>query len=282
MKLSFTKMQGAGNDFVVVDATRQPFEPTAEQLRRLGDRRFGVGCDQILVVEPADRPDVDFRYRIYNNSGDEVEHCGNGARCFVRFVVEQGLTTQRVVRVATVNAVLELALMDDGRVRVDMGPPRFEPASLPFEAGDLAPDAQGMWPLQLADGVAQRAALLSMGNPHAVLRVDHVDRAAIEQIGPQVQADPRFTQGVNVGFIEVQNRGQARIRVYERGAGETLACGTGACAAVVAGIRAGWFDVAVEVQARGGRLRIEWSGAPDASVFMTGPAETVFQGTVEL
>jgi len=280
MQLHFTKMQGAGNDFVVIDATRAPFALTPAQLRALGDRRFGIGCDQILVVEPADGPDVDFRYRIFNNSGDEVEHCGNGARCFVRFVTEQGLTDKQTIRVRTVNAVLQLALMPDGRVRVDMGPPRFEPAALPFDAADLAPDAQGLWPLQLADGVQVQAALVSMGNPHAVLRVADVDRAPVELLGPQIQADPRFTQGVNVGFLQPLSRSEARLRVFERGAGETLACGTGACAAVVAGIRAGWFDAAVEVQARGGRLRIEWDGT--GSVFMTGPATTVFQGTIEL
>ena len=280
MKLSFTKMQGAGNDFVVIDATRSPFALTPAQLRTLGDRRFGVGCDQILVVEPADAPDVDFRYRIFNNSGDEVEHCGNGARCFVRFVIEQGLTTKSTIRVRTVNAVLTLALMPDGRVRVDMGPPRFEPAALPFDPEGLTPDAQGLWPLQLADGVAVQAALVSMGNPHAVLRVADVEHAPVELLGPQVQADPRFAQGVNVGFLQPLSRSEARLRVFERGAGETLACGTGACAAVVAGIRAGWFDAAVEVQARGGRLRIEWDGT--GSVFMTGPATPVFQGTIEL
>ena len=280
MKLPFTKMQGAGNDFVVIDATRQPFSLSPEQLRRLGDRRFGVGCDQILVVEPPDAPDVDFRYRIFNSSGEEVEHCGNGARCFVRFVQEQGLSSKTELRVRTVNNVLTLRRQDDGRVQVDMGAPRLNPESLPFESAGLQADAQGLWPLALADGDAVKVALVSMGNPHAVLWVNDVDQAPVALRGPQIQADPRFAQGVNVGFLQIQSRTRARIRVYERGAGETLACGTGACAAVVAGIRAGLLDAAVEVQARGGLLRIEWDGV--GSVFMTGPAETVFQGSIEL
>ena len=265
--MQFTKMQGAGNDFVVIDATRQPFALTPAQIRRLGDRRFGVGCDQLLVIEPADGPDVDFRYRIFNGAdGAEVEHCGNGARCFVRFCVDKGLSGKTRIRVRTVNAVLELDLMNDGRVRVDMGAPVFEPARVPYLPSN-APELEG-------------AAVLSMGNPHAVLRVADVDAAPVEQLGPRIQALAAFPQGVNVGFIEVLDRGNARIRVVERGAGETLACGTGTCAAVVAGIRAGWFNDSVEVQARGGRLRIEWDGA--GSVFMTGPAETVFEGTIEL
>jgi diaminopimelate epimerase len=267
MRLAFTKMQGAGNDFVVIDATREPFSLTPAQLRRLGDRRFGVGCDQILVIEAADAPDVDFRYRIFNGAdGAEVEHCGNGARCFVRFCVDKGLTSKTRIRVRTVNAVLSLDLQPDRRVRVDMGPPVFEPARIPYVPGD-APELR-------------EATMLSMGNPHAVLRVDDVDSAPVELLGPRIQALPAFPQGVNVGFIQVIDRASARIRVYERGAGETLACGTGTCAAVVAGIRAGWFDASVEVQARGGQLRIEWDGS--SSVFMTGPAETVFEGTIEL
>lgn len=270
MPLQFTKMQGAGNDFVVVDATRQPFSLSAAQIRRLGDRRFGVGCDQLLVIEAADGPDHDFRYRIFNGAdGSEVEHCGNGARCFVRFVRDKGLTDKTEIRVRTVNALLSLALMPDGRVRVDMGPPRFESEQIPFvDTG--APELTGV-------------AVLSMGNPHAVLRVDDVDLAPVQELGERMQALSAFPKSVNVGFLQVLDRSHARIRVYERGAGETLACGTGTCAAVVAGIRAGWFDGAVEVQARGGLLRIEWdANVAGASVFMTGPAETVFEGTVEL
>ncbi len=282
MRLDFTKMHGAGNDFVVIDATCRPFDLTPAQLRTLGDRRFGVGCDQILVIEPA-RPEdgADFRYRIFNGTdGREVEQCGNGSRCFLRYVIDKGLTDQQRVRVRTVNALLELALAGDGRVRVDMGPPRLDPASLPFDPQGLQPDGRGFWPLTLADGVSVQAALLSMGNPHAVLLVDDVDAAPVGLLGPQVQALSRFPQGVNVGFLQIEGRDRARIRVYERGAGETLACGTGTCAAVVAGIRAGLLDAAVEVQARGGQLRIEWDG--QGSVFMTGPATTVFEGSIEL
>ncbi|WP_374436745.1 diaminopimelate epimerase [Inhella sp.] len=282
MRLDFTKMHGAGNDFVVIDATRRPFDLTPAQLRALGDRRFGVGCDQILVVEPALPGDgADFRYRIFNGAdGSEVEQCGNGSRCFLRYALDKGLTKQSRVRVRTVNALLELVQADDGRVRVDMGSPRMDPVSLPFDAQGLQPDARGFWPLSLADGVAVQAALVSMGNPHAVLLVDDVDAAPVALLGPQVQALSRFPQGVNVGFLQIQARDRARIRVYERGAGETLACGTGTCAAVVAGIRAGLLDAAVEVQARGGQLRIEWDG--QGSVFMTGPASTVFEGSIEL
>ena len=274
MRLPFTKMQGAGNDFVVIDATRQAFKLTPEQLRHLGDRRFGVGCDQILVIGPPDGPDVDFTYRIFNNSGDEVEHCGNGARCFARYCVDKGLTGKQQIKVRTVNAVLHLALMSDGRVRVDMGAPILDPARVPFIT-QAEPDAHGLWSVG-----SHAMAVLSMGNPHAVLRVDDVDQVPVQHLGPQIQAMRVFPQGVNVGFLQVLDRANARLRVYERGAGETLACGTGACAAVVAGIRAGWFDGAVEVKARGGQLRIEWNGAD--SVFMTGPATLVFDGEIEL
>lgn len=281
MRLPFTKMHGAGNDFVVLDGTRSPVELTPEQVRRLGDRRFGIGADQILVVEPATRPGVDFRYRIYNSSGDEVEHCGNGARCFVRYVHEHGLTTKRSVRVETVNNLLELTLQDDGRVTVDMNRPVFEHARIPFDATGLVPRAEGgfeLWPLQ---DLGVEVAVLSMGNPHAVQRVADVDTAPVQTLGPRVESHPRFARKVNAGFLQVISRTEVKLRVYERGAGETLACGTGACAAVVAGIRLGWLDRAVEVQARGGRLRIEWR-ADDAPVLMTGPATTVFEGSIEL
>lgn len=281
MRLPFTKMHGAGNDFVVLDGTRSPVELTPEQVRRLGDRRFGIGADQILVVEPATRPGVDFRYRIYNSSGDEVEHCGNGARCFVRYVHEQGLTTKRSVRVETVNNLLELTLQDDGRVTVDMNRPVFEHARIPFDVTGLVPRAEGgfeLWPLQ---DLGVEVAVLSMGNPHAVQRVADVDTAPVQTLGPRVESHPRFARKVNAGFLQVISRTEVKLRVYERGAGETLACGTGACAAVVAGIRLGWLDRAVEVQARGGRLRIEWR-ADDAPVLMTGPATTVFEGSIEL
>lgn len=279
MRLPFTKMQGAGNDFVVLDATRQPLELTPAQAQRLGDRRFGVGADQILVVERSTTPGIDFRYRIFNNSGDEVEHCGNGARCFVRFVHERGLTQERSVKVETVNNVLELHLRDDGRVTVDMNRPVFEHARIPFDPTGLAPRREGafdLWPLEGAEW-----AVLSMGNPHAVCFVADVDSAPVATLGPRVETHARFPRHVNVGFLQVVSRGEARIRVHERGAGETLACGTGACAAVVAGIRLGRLDRRVEVHARGGDLLIEWP-ADDASVLMTGPAETVYHGEIEL
>jgi len=280
MRLPFTKMQGAGNDFVVLDGTRAAIELTPEQLRRLGDRRFGVGADQILAVERSSTPGVDFRYRIFNGaSGDEVEHCGNGARCFVRFVHARGLTDKTTVRVETVNNVLELQLRTDGRVTVDMSRPVFEHARIPFDASGLQPRRESgfdLWPL-----LGHEVAVLSMGNPHAVLRVDDVDNAPVATLGPQIESHPRFARKVNVGFLQPLSRHEAKLRVFERDAGETLACGTGACAAVVAGIRLGWLDRSVEVHARGGRLRIEWPH-DDASVLMTGPAETVFEGEIEL
>jgi diaminopimelate epimerase len=278
MKLRFTKMQGAGNDFVVLDATRTPIDLTAEQARRLGDRRFGVGADQILIVERSDTPDVDFRYRIFNNSGDEVEQCGNGARCFVRYVHDRGLTDQTTSRVDTKNTRLQLRLQPDGRVTVDMGAPIFEPARVPFDAAGLAPKRVGdfeLWPLELGD-----VAVLSMGNPHAVQRVDDIDIAHVESIGPRVEQHSRFPNKVNAGFMQVVARDRIKLRVYERGAGETLACGTGACAAVVAGVRLGWLDHRVDVHTRGGVLTIEWPGR--GSVLMTGPAQTVFEGDIEL
>ena len=283
MKQRFTKMHGAGNDFVVLDATRAPLALTPAQVQRLGDRRFGVGADQILVVEPSTTPGVDFRYRIYNNSGDEVEHCGNGARCFVRYVHERGLTDRRRIRVETVNNLLELHLRDDGRVTVDMNRPVFEHAAIPFDRRGLVPRAQGgfeLWPLDLGGRLAE-VAVLSMGNPHAVQRVDDVDAAPVASDGPLIESHPCFPRQVNAGFMQVVSRDHVRLRVFERGAGETLACGTGACAAVVAGIRLGWLDRGVEVDARGGRLRVEWP-ADDATVLMTGPAETVFEGEIEL
>ncbi|MEI8268073.1 MAG: diaminopimelate epimerase [Betaproteobacteria bacterium] len=289
MNLRFTKMQGAGNDFVVIDATRSPLALTTEQSRHLGDRRFGVGADQILIVEAAPSPAVDFRYRIFNSSGEEVEHCGNGARCFLRFVRAKGLTTQRLVRVQTMNRVLELREGDDGRVTVDMGAPVFDLDAVPFDAQGLqsvpgATPGFPLWPLALPGGSTVDVAVLSMGNPHAVQRVDDVDTAPVAAVGPLVERHVRFPQRVNASFLQVLSRSEVRLRVFERGAGETLACGTGACAAVVAGIRLGWLDACVEVQALGGRLTIEWAGAQrlDAPVLLTGPAEFVFEGEIEL
>ncbi len=288
MRLRFTKMQGAGNDFVMLDATAAPLELTRMQLQHLGDRHFGVGADQILLVQPGDAPGIDFRYRIFNNSGDEVEHCGNGARCFVHFVHERGLSTQRRLRVATVNRVLELSMHDDGRVSVDMGVPDFKPSSLPFEVHDLTARRVGgadLWPLTLdveaAPPVPVEVIVLSMGNPHAVQLVADVDAAPVATSGLLVECHPRFARGVNAGFMQIKSRSHIALRVYERNAGETLACGTGACAAVAAGIRAGWLERRVEVDARGGRLSIEWP--QDAvGLVMTGPAHTVYQGEIDL
>jgi diaminopimelate epimerase len=283
MRLPFTKMQGAGNDFVVLDGTRASIELSAAQVRTLGDRRFGVGADQILVVERSTTPGVDFRYRIFNNSGDEVEHCGNGARCFVRFVRDKGLTAKDTIRVETVNNVLELRMQADGRVSVDMNAPLFEHARVPFDASGMVPRRVGdfeLWPLDLGD-YSVDVAVLSMGNPHAVQVVTDVDTAPVASQGPAIEAHPRFARHVNAGFMQIVGRNHIRLRVHERDAGETLACGTGACAAVVAGIRLGLLDARVDVDTRGGRLSIEWQGAT-SSVLMTGPAQTVFEGEIEL
>ena len=284
MKLRFTKMQGAGNDFVVLDGTRAPIVLSEAQVRRLGDRRYGVGADQILMIAPSPAPGVDFGYRIFNGgSGDEVEHCGNGARCFVRYVHDKGLSDKPTLRVQTVNNTLELRLQDDGRVSVDMNAPVFDLARVPFDASGLQArevDGFAMWPVEV-DGRHLELAVLSMGNPHAVQLVDDVDTAPVETIGPLIESHARFARHVNAGFMQIVDGGHIRLRVYERGAGETLACGTGACAAVVAGIRLGLLDSRVDVEARGGRLTIEWQGG-DSHVLMTGPAQTVFEGEIEL
>ena len=296
MKVNFTKMQGAGNDFVVLDETRGLLGLTTAQYRFLADRHFGVGADQILSVRPAPTAAVDFEYVIHNADGGEVEHCGNGARCFVRFAREHGLTTKSTLRVQTMNRVLLLTMQGDGRVTVDMGAPVFDLASIPFDASGLVAETiheWQKWPLNVPAAQSNRAraapefiaidvAVVSMGNPHAVQLVDDVDTAAVLELGPLIEAHPRFAQRVNAGFMQVVNRGEIRLRVYERGAGETLACGTGACAAVVAGIRLGLLDAKVNVQTRGGVLTIEWSGALDASVLMTGPATTVFESDIDI
>ena len=288
-RVRFTKMHGAGNDFVVLDATRAPLTLDAAQIRRLGDRRFGVGADQILVVEPPSKAGMDFSYRIFNNTGDEVEHCGNGARCFARYVRDRGLIDRDTIRVETVNNELELRLQADGRVTVDMNAPMFEHAALPFDARGLAPRRVGdfeLWPLALDDGRTVEVAVLSMGNPHAVQRLaDGVDvwrDAPVADVGPRVEHHARFPRKVNAGFMQVLSRGHIALRVHERDAGETLACGTGACAAVVSGIRLGWLDTRVDVDTHGGRLTVEWNGGPSDHVFMTGPAATVFEGEIEL
>jgi len=287
MRLPFTKMQGAGNDFVVLDATRAPLELSPPQLQRLADRRFGVGADQVLVVEPSRTPGVDFRYRIFNGfSGAEVEHCGNGARCFVRYVRDKGLTDKTSVRVETVNNLLELHAQPDGRVTVDMNAPVFAPERVPFDVAGLPSRDAGAfepWPLDVG-GRTLHVAVLSMGNPHAVLRVEDVRIAPVAELGPAIETHPRFPRRVNAGFMQVVSRREIALRVHERDAGETLACGTGACAAVVAGIRLGWLDARVDVQTRGGLLTIEWNAGPahDGHVLMTGPAETVYEGVIEL
>ena len=283
MRVPFTKMQGAGNDFVVLDRVQFPLDLSVAQLKHIGDRRFGVGADQILIVERSSTPGIDFRYRIVNGaSGEEVEHCGNGARCFVRYVHGQRLTDKTTIRVETVNNVLELRLQPDGRVAVDMNRPVFEHSRIPFDAAGLTARAEGdfaLWPLD--DAGDTEVAVLSMGNPHAVLRVSDVDAAPVAKLGPRIETHARFPRRVNVGFLQVLSRSAVRLRVHEREAGETLACGTGACAAVVAGIRLGWLDRRVDVHARGGDLLIEWA-ADGAPVLMTGPAETVFHGEIEL
>lgn len=297
MRIPFTKMQGAGNDFVVLDETAGPLGLTAAQYRFLGDRHFGVGADQILGVRAAPTPDVDFEYVIHNGGdGGEVEHCGNGARCFVRFVRERGLTAKRSVRVKVKNGVLELTEGADGRVTVDMGAPVFALEQVPFDPRELEPVPDGhwqVWPLPLEDNkgfayvnTAQAAianvAVLSMGNPHAVQIVADVDTAPVATQGPLIERHSAFPNRVNAGFMQIVDRGHVRLRVYERGAGETLACGTGACAAVVAGIRLGRLDPRVDVDTRGGRLTIAWAGGERDPVLMIGPATTVFTGEIEV
>ena len=269
MRVRFTKMQGAGNDFVVIDATRAPFALGAAQIRKLGDRRFGVGADQILVAEPARAEGVDFSYRIFNGgSGEEAEQCGNGARCFVRFVLDKHLSAKTTLHVETLGGRLELTAHEGGGVSVDMG----APSGFTMETIDVG-------------GRRIEMATLSMGNPHAVQFVADVDAAPVASLGPLIERYPHFPHGVNAGFAQIVDRSHIKLRVYERGAGETLACGSGACAAVVAGIRLGLLDERVDVEARGGTLTIEWPGltqSHDAHVRMTGPAETVFEGEIEL
>lgn len=287
MRIQFTKMQGAGNDFVVLDETRGLLGLTASQYRFLADRHFGVGADQILSVRAAPAAGVDFEYIIHNADGGEVEQCGNGARCFARFVRENGLSDKSSIRVQTQKGVIEPRMDSDGRVTVDMGAPRFAHEDLPFDASGLQSQSFGsweQWPLVLSGHVGELSVLVatvSMGNPHAVMLVDDVDSAPVLQIGPLVERHPRFAQRVNAGFMQVLDRKSIRLRVFERGVGETLACGTGACAAVVAGIRLGLLDRRVDVHTRGGILTIEWSGGA-SSVQMTGPAVTVFSGSINI
>lgn len=276
MKLRFTKMQGAGNDFVVLDATRTPLELSTEQYRALADRHFGIGADQILVVEPSPRAGIDFGYRIFNASGDEVEHCGNGARCFVRFVRQQGLSDKREIRVETRGGIIAPRLEDNDEVTVDMGVPELDPARIPFVSDSDAV----VQPLEV-DGAMLAITAVSMGNPHAVQVVADVDAAPVAALGPRIEQHPRFPRRVNAGFMQVVDAHHIRLRVFERGAGETLACGTGACAAVVAGVLRGLLASPVRVDTHGGSLSIAWNG-PGTPVRMTGPAQTVFEGEIEL
>jgi len=287
MRIPFTKMQGAGNDFVVLDETRGRLGLSTAQYRFLGDRHFGVGADQILTVRPSPAPGIDFEYLIHNADGAEVEQCGNGARCFARFVRDQGLTSKDAIRVQTRGGVIEPQLTPDGRVTVNMGAPVFELAAIPFDATQLQPQASGLWkkwPLALVEpeqAAIVYVAVVSMGNPHAVQVVDDVDTAPVLLHGPLIEHHDRFPRRVNAGFMQVVDRGHIRLRVFERGAGETLACGSGACAAVVAGIRLGLLDATVDVQTHGGTLTISWAGVA-SPVMMTGPATTVFHGEIDL
>ncbi len=276
MKLRFTKMQGVGNDFVVLDAVNQPVRLDAGTARRLADRHFGVGCDQILVIEKARTPGTDFYYRIFNADGAEVQHCGNGARCFLRYVRDKGLTTKSQIRVETLSGVIVPKLESDGEVTVDMGAPEFEPEKIPFVA-----DQRALTYWIEVNGEPLEISALSMGNPHAVQVVEDVEAAPVLTQGPLIERHARFPERVNAGYMEVADRHHIRLRVYERGAGETLACGTGACAAVVAGITRGYLDSPVRVSTRGGALHVAWEGGRQP-VLMTGPAETVFEGEIEI
>jgi diaminopimelate epimerase len=282
MRIRFTKMQGAGNDFVVLDETRGLLGLSAVDYRFLADRHFGVGADQILSVRAAPTPDVDFEYVIHNADGGEVEQCGNGSRCFVRFVREQGLTQKNTVRVKVHGGVITLQELPDGQVKVDMGEPVLDLPRIPFNpAHASAVNEHGLlWRLSLGEHHSD-VAVVSMGNPHAVMTVADVEQALVASLGPLIEHHAAFPNRVNAGFMQVVSRSQIKLRVFERGAGETLACGTGACAAVVAGVRLGLLDSQVQVQTRGGVLTIEWQGAGQP-VFMTGPATTVFTGEMEI
>jgi diaminopimelate epimerase len=276
MLLRFTKMHGLGNDFMVLDLISQHAHIQPKHARQWGDRHTGVGFDQLLLVETPSNPDVDFRYRIFNSDGSEVEQCGNGARCFARFVFDKRLTVKKTIKVETKGGIIELRLRNDNQVTVDMGAPRLEPSQIPFEA-----DAEAIsYPVQV-DGRTVELATVSMGNPHGVLRVDNVDTAPVHELGPKLEHHPRFPNRANIGFLQIIDDHRARLRVWERGAGETQACGTGACAAVVAGIRQGWLQTPVQIELPGGLLDIEWAG-PGKPVLMTGPAVRVYEGQVRL
>lgn len=276
MRLRFSKMHGLGNDFVVIDGVSQKVRLSADKIRQLADRHFGIGCDQLLLVEPPSRPDIDFRYRIFNADGSEVENCGNGARCFARFVLERRLTGKRAISVETAGGDMLLHAHDNGEVSVDMGVPRLAPEEIPFEA----PEQAVSYDLEV-DGQRLDISALSMGNPHAVILVNNVASAPVAELGPAIEQHPRFPNRVNAGFMHIVTPGEINLRVYERGAGETLACGTGACAAVVAGCLRQLLDSTVQVNLTGGSLTIHWLG-PGQPVTMTGPATTVFHGQVKI
>jgi diaminopimelate epimerase len=276
MHLRFTKMHGLGNDFVVFDGISQSVNLTGEQYRFIADRHFGIGCDQILLVEKSSQPDADFRYRIFNGDGGEVEQCGNGARCFVRFVHDKGLTAKTEIRVETASGIIVPRLEPDGRITVNMGAPRFEPDQIPFKTSKRA----RTYLLSVGERIVEISAL-SMGNPHAVQVVEDAEAAPVAIEGPLIEHHPGFPARVNAGFMEIVSRNRIKLRVYERGAGETLACGTGACAAVVAGITRGLLDDAVTVQTHGGELMIRWEGE-GKPVWMTGPAVSVYEGEIDL
>ncbi|SDB87637.1 diaminopimelate epimerase [Paraburkholderia lycopersici] len=286
MKLKFTKMHGAGNDFVVLDGYSQDLALTPERVRALADRHFGIGADQLLLVEKPTVEGVDFRYRIFNCDGGEVEHCGNGARCFVKFVRDRGLTDARRVRVQVQKGTITLVVQDNGEVVVDMDRPDFEPARVPFDANGLEGRREGndtLWPLDV-NGATRWVSVVSMGNPHAVQVVEDVEAYPVKAEGALIETHTRFPNKVNAGFMQIVSRNEVKLRVFERGAGETLACGTGACAAVAAGIRRGLLDSPVKVHTHGGVLTIAWDGARDesAALTMAGPATTVFEGEIEL
>ena len=276
MRLEFTKMHGLGNDFVVIDCITQRARLETYQIKQIADRHFGVGFDQLLLVEPPSRPDVDFCYRIFNADGSEVQQCGNGARCFARFVRDRKLTRKSKLVVETASGIIELNIAPNGWVRVNMGIPRLEPAEIPF----IAEQRALTYPIEVANRTLEISAV-SMGNPHAVILVDNVDTAPVREIGRPLECHPRFPERVNVGFLQIVDRNNARLRVFERGTGETLACGTGTCAAVVAGIQQGLLDERVRVQLRGGELDIRWQGE-GYPVWMTGPTARVFDGVLRM
>lgn len=283
MKIKFTKMQGAGNDFLVFDGIHQQIQFTPEQWKALADRRFGVGADQMLVVQRSEIPEVDFLYRIFNSDGGEVEHCGNGARAFVKFVHEKKLIKKKRLRVEIMKGIIELVLEEDGNVTVNMNAPILDPALVPFVPNGIKSKTEALatlWPIEIGKKKILISAI-SMGNPHAVQIVDDVDAADLQTEGPLIENHPCFPQRVNAGFMQIIDQHHIKLRVFERGAGETMACGTGACAAVVAGILRGRLTSPVKVSARGGELNIQWADS-DAPVFLNGPAVKVFEGEINL